>query len=157
MLNNSLAIRIIAYCVPVMPEKCSLCYDRTKSLPGYAADPNNCAKYYQCVRYGSTWSAFSMDCPICTFWDQDKLTCVEVYSGPECGNSTHETGTWAFTTPSASLFRYWKYIVLSLTMFILTSNCWLIRYMTPNCTQRTFLLSNRENFIRLSKYHLSDS
>ena len=80
--------------------KCSLCYDRTKSLPGYAADPNNCAKFYQCVLYGDTWSAFSVDCPPCTFWDQEKLSCVQVYSGPECGDSTHETGTWSFTTPS---------------------------------------------------------
>ena len=37
-----------------------------------------------------------MTCPACTFWDQDKLTCVEVYqdltNSGVCGNFTAVTG-----------------------------------------------------------------
>ena len=58
--------------------KCSLCYDHEHSLPGYAADPNNCAQFYVCELIDGMWNATLMPCPDCTFWDQDKLTCVQV-------------------------------------------------------------------------------
>ncbi|KAK2177173.1 hypothetical protein NP493_615g01049 [Ridgeia piscesae] len=65
-------------------EKCSLCYNLTKSTPGFAADPNNCQKFYMCEPAGGPdkWNVFPMTCPDCTFWDQDKLTCVQV--DPSC-------------------------------------------------------------------------
>ena len=62
-------------CVPVA---CPLCYNLTNSLPGYTLDPNNCAKFYSCVKYDNEWFAYHMNCPNCTFWDQDLLTCVQV-------------------------------------------------------------------------------
>ena len=58
--------------------ECPLCYNLTNSLPGYTLDPNNCAKFYSCVKYGDQWLAHHMDCSECSFWDQDKLTCVQV-------------------------------------------------------------------------------
>ncbi|KAI0236747.1 hypothetical protein LSAT2_012716 [Lamellibrachia satsuma] len=78
-------------------EKCSLCYNLTKSTPGFAADPNNCQNFYMCEPNGQGgWNTFLKTCPACTFWDQDKLTCVEVYQdltlSGVCGNFTAVTG-----------------------------------------------------------------
>ena len=61
-----------------LAEKCSLCYELTHSTPGFAADPNNCAKFYMCEEHDGIWTPYPMMCPNCTFWDQDKLTCVLV-------------------------------------------------------------------------------
>ena len=58
--------------------ECPLCNNQTEGLPGYTYDPNNCAKFYSCVKYGDTWVAHHMNCSDCTFWDQKKLTCVQV-------------------------------------------------------------------------------
>ena len=58
--------------------ECPLCYNLTHSLPGYAMDPNNCARFYSCDLVGGEWVAHHMNCSDCTFWDQDKLTCVSV-------------------------------------------------------------------------------
>ena len=71
-------IYIYIYCSDA--EKCSLCYNLTKSTPGFAADPNNCQQFYMCEPAGGPykWNVFPMKCPDCTFWDQDKLTCVQV-------------------------------------------------------------------------------
>ncbi len=55
-----------------------MCYSMANILPGYALDPNNCAKYYSCAKDGDKWIAHHMSCSECTFWDQNKLTCVEV-------------------------------------------------------------------------------
>ncbi|KAI0216082.1 hypothetical protein LSAT2_031860, partial [Lamellibrachia satsuma] len=42
------------------------------------------------------WIPYNMTCPACTFWDQDKLSCVEVYQDLDhtgvCGNFTEVTG-----------------------------------------------------------------
>ena len=79
-------------------EKCSLCYNLTKSTPGFAADPNNCQKFYMCEPAGGPdkWNVFPMKCPECTFWDQEKLSCVEVYQDipgeNRCGIFTEVTG-----------------------------------------------------------------
>ena len=35
-------------------ERYALCYNLTHSTPGYAADPNNCAKYYVCEMIGDS-------------------------------------------------------------------------------------------------------
>ena len=72
----SLRLMMITCFFPI--EKCALCYDLTHSTPGYAADPNNCAKYYVCEMIGNQWEATNMNCPNCTFWDQNLLTCVSV-------------------------------------------------------------------------------
>ena len=84
-------------CRPFFTEKCSLCYDLTKSTPGFAANPNNCQKFYMCEPDGQGgWIPYNMTCPACTFWDQDKLSCVEVfqdlYNTGVCGNFTEVTG-----------------------------------------------------------------
>ena len=79
-------------------EKCSLCYNLTKSTPGFAADPNNCQKFYMCEPAGGPdkWNVFPMTCPNCTFWNQEKLTCVKVYNDPDdtgvCGHFEPVTG-----------------------------------------------------------------
>ena len=42
-------------------------------------DPNNCQKFFMCVPTGSNgFVAHSMTCPDCMFWDDNKLSCVEV-------------------------------------------------------------------------------
>ena len=75
-----------------------MCYNLTKSTPGFAADPNNCQKFYMCEPAGGPdkWNVFPMTCPNCTFWDQDKLTCVGVYDDPDdtgvCGHFEPVTG-----------------------------------------------------------------
>ena len=53
-----------------------MCYDHVNSLPGYAIDPNNCAKYYSCAKYGGKWVAYHMNCSDCTFFDSEKKTCA---------------------------------------------------------------------------------
>ena len=60
-------------------DKCSLCYDSATSLPGFMLNPNNCQKFYMCVpNKDGSFTAHDMTCPDCLFWDDDKLTCVEV-------------------------------------------------------------------------------
>ena len=93
--------RVIKFCnlsFHLLTERCSLCYNLTKSTPGFAADPNNCQKFYMCERTAGSdkWNAFPMTCPNCTFWNQEKLTCVAVYSDPDdtgvCGYFEPVTG-----------------------------------------------------------------
>ena len=42
------------------------------------------------------WNTFEMTCPACMFWDQDKLTCVQVFYDVDnsgvCGTFTEVTG-----------------------------------------------------------------
>ena len=92
-------------------EKCSLCYNLTKSTPGFAADPNNCQKFYMCEPAGGAdkWNVFPMMCPNCTFWDQDKLTCVEVFSDPDdtgvCGDFEPVTNLIPLSTHGKGFVR----------------------------------------------------
>lgn len=63
------------------PAECSLCFGYTDSTPGYMMDPNNCQKYYICTQDPQRKGGFlplSMSCPDCMFWDDDKLSCIEV-------------------------------------------------------------------------------
>ncbi|KAI0241986.1 hypothetical protein LSAT2_015249, partial [Lamellibrachia satsuma] len=95
-------------CRSFVTEKCSLCYDLTKSTPGFAANPNNCQKFYMCEPDGQGgWIPYNMTCPACTFWDQDKLSCVEVYQDlyntGVCGNFTEVTGVTLATHDEEAL------------------------------------------------------
>ena len=63
--------------------QCALCYGRTQSIPGFMADPNNCQKFIMCVPHGvqiphAHYIGYPMTCPDCMFWDDNKLSCVEV-------------------------------------------------------------------------------
>ncbi|KAI0240459.1 hypothetical protein LSAT2_008807 [Lamellibrachia satsuma] len=70
-------------------QECHLCYEKTKSTPGFAADPNTCQRFVMCEPDGQGgWNTFNMTCPVCTFWNQELLTCVQVYDGPMC-EQTH--------------------------------------------------------------------
>ena len=73
--------------------ECHLCYGRTKSTPGFMLNPNNCQKFYMCVPLGNgKFKAHNMTCPDCMFWDDNKLSCVEV--DPSCRVSVSvPTGT----------------------------------------------------------------
>lgn len=68
---------------------CPLC-NNTVSAPGFAPDPNDCQAFYMCIPYanGAVWSGRRMTCAKCQFWDQKRLTCVPVQSGPECLSDT---------------------------------------------------------------------
>lgn len=58
--------------------QCSMCYNSTVNL-AFILDPNDCQKYYICVpRSQGGYDAYNMACADCQFWDNDKLTCVEV-------------------------------------------------------------------------------
>ena len=99
------------------PAKCSLCYDLTKSTPGYAADPNNCQNFVMCEAVYAegaapdaapeSWNTFNMMCPNCTLWNQDLLTCVQVYYGTEeeCGHFTHGPGPTQTTFGTQQFIR----------------------------------------------------
>ncbi|KAK2156129.1 hypothetical protein NP493_2001g00007 [Ridgeia piscesae] len=78
-------------------DKCPLCKG-AKSTPGYAADPNNCAMFYSCVKWGGVWTPYHMSCPKCQFWDQEELTCVQVYDDPICYPPTTTLAPNATTT-----------------------------------------------------------
>ena len=92
----------------IQTEKCSLCYDLTHSTPGFAANPNNCQKFYMCEPSNGPekWTIFPMICPNCTFWDQDKLTCVEVLDDPD---NTGICGHFTAVTPPLTLPTVSKY------------------------------------------------
>lgn len=94
-------------------EACHLCYNLTKSTPGFAADPNNCAKFYMCEPNGEGgFNTFPMECPICSFWDQAQLTCVQVWFHPvHCVKTGHETVSQDYTTPSTLHSVYCFYSV----------------------------------------------
>ena len=91
-------------CSVFVPVECHLCYNKTKSTPGFAADPNTCQRFVMCEPDGmGGWNTFNMTCPMCTFWNQDLLTCVQVYDGPGC-MQTHVTDYLNYTTPSQYTF-----------------------------------------------------
>ena len=73
--------------------ECHLCYGRTISTPGFMLDPNHCQKFFMCVPSGNgTFRHYQMTCPDCMFWDDKKLSCVEV--DPSCQVSVSvPTGT----------------------------------------------------------------
>ena len=98
-----------------------MCYDLTKSTPGFAANPNNCQKFYMCEPDGQGgWIPYNMTCPACTFWDQDKLSCVEVYQDLDhtgvCGNFTEVTGV---TLATHSKLCLWCLILLTIRIIII--------------------------------------
>ncbi|KAI0216080.1 hypothetical protein LSAT2_031858, partial [Lamellibrachia satsuma] len=79
---------------------CHLCYNLTKSTPGFTLDAHDCSSFYMCEPNGQGgWNTFRMTCPACSFWSQDLLTCVQVYDGPECVTTGHMTDEVTYTTP----------------------------------------------------------
>ncbi|KAI0233463.1 hypothetical protein LSAT2_016285, partial [Lamellibrachia satsuma] len=75
-------------------QECHLCYEKTKSTPGFAADPNTCQRFVMCEPDGQGgWNTFNMTCPVCTFWDQELLTCVQVYDGPISPSSSSSSSS----------------------------------------------------------------
>ncbi|KAI0216081.1 hypothetical protein LSAT2_031859, partial [Lamellibrachia satsuma] len=77
-----------------------LCYNLTKSTPGFTLDAHDCNSFYKCEPNGEGgWNTFHKKCPACTFWNQDLLTCVQVYDGPECITTGHMTDPVNYTTP----------------------------------------------------------
>ena len=98
-----------------VPVECHLCYNKTKSTPGFAADPNTCQRFVMCEPDGmGGWNTFNMTCPKCTFWNQELLTCVQVDFGPGC-SQTHVTDYLNYTTPSKYTFSMQTFSNVSTT------------------------------------------
>ncbi|KAK2158187.1 hypothetical protein NP493_1816g00056 [Ridgeia piscesae] len=93
---DAAAVRIPSPITFDAQSECPLCAPSTAS-PGFAADPNDCQRFYMCVPHGGVWTAHHMKCPDCQFWDQRILTCVPVFSGTNCPNYTY-TGPTATPT-----------------------------------------------------------
>jgi len=53
---------------------------------GYFRDPNDCAKYYQCVPNGDSWLVYYSECPPGTAFDPTTITCNYPELVPGCGN-----------------------------------------------------------------------
>ena len=73
--------------------ECHLCYNLTRSTPGFARDPHDCTKYHICEPNGEGgFNTFHMKCPLCSFWNQTELTCVQVWFNNEyCVQTGHQT------------------------------------------------------------------
>lgn len=81
--------------------ECALCYEKYRSVPGFMLDPNNCQKFYMCVPgENGDFIEHHMTCPDCMFWDDDKLSCVEVDSSCRVSVSV-PTGT-----PNPECWKY---------------------------------------------------
>ena len=88
---------------------CHLCYNLTKSTPGFTADAHDCSRFYMCEPNGAGgWNTFHMTCPVCTFWDQDLLTCVQVWDDPVICRQTAVTDNVTVVTHGMwlSLFKH---------------------------------------------------
>ena len=71
--------------------ECALCFDEVTGVPGFMLDPANCQKFYMCIPNGNGgYIPHHMTCPDCMFWNDDVLSCVEVYGG--CNTQKKYTG-----------------------------------------------------------------
>ena len=50
---------------------------------GFLPDPCSCG-YYRCYKEHGQWKAIKQDCPRCTEWSREKLTCDHVKDGGTC-------------------------------------------------------------------------
>jgi len=120
-------------------EACHLCYDETKGTPGFTGDPDNCAKFYMCEPVdGLYFNTFPMECPKCSFWDQNLLTCVQVwFDDAEC-TQTHVTDYLNFTTPGrcpVTVISMLKHFLTNITTFVV----YIIIFNFCSHCQRFFL------------------